>query len=201
MAYGKYDLAPVQIQWLMYQLVCGIHYLHSLGVMHRDLAPTNVLVNKTLELKICDLGFARTTATIGPNDVGLSREAVTQYWRAPEVELSVGGYTKAIDMWAIGVIFADMLAKRPLLHSKSVKELLTKQVALVGKPDDETVERMATEKYNRQHKYFLLRMEAPAEPYDLSKLFSTPANDAEKSLWGAGLDLLKKLLVFDPRSA
>jgi len=37
-AYGKYDLAPVQIQWLMYQLVCGVHYLHSLGVMHRDLA-------------------------------------------------------------------------------------------------------------------------------------------------------------------
>lgn len=56
-----------------------------------------MLVNKTLELKICDLGFARTTATIGPNDVGLSREAVTQYWRAPEVELSVGGYTKAIN--------------------------------------------------------------------------------------------------------
>lgn len=53
-------------------------------------------MNKTLELKICDLGFARTTATIGPNDIGLSREAVTQYWRAPEVELSVGGYTKAI---------------------------------------------------------------------------------------------------------
>jgi hypothetical protein len=33
-----------------------------------------------------------------------------------------------LDMWAVGVIFADMLAKRPLLHSKSVKELLTKQV-------------------------------------------------------------------------
>lgn len=133
-------------------------------------------------------------------------------------------------MWAVGVIFADMLAKRPLLHSKSVKELLTKQVgpgqpatatlkrlrctlanpypflpfspqqkvALVGKPDDETIERMATANYNRQHKHFLLRMEPPVEPYDLSKLFSTPQNDAEKSLWAAGLDLLKKLLVFDP---
>jgi hypothetical protein len=33
-------------------------------------------------------------------------------------------------MWAVGVIFADMLAKRPLLHSKSVKELLTKQVRI-----------------------------------------------------------------------
>lgn len=101
-------------------------------------------------------------------------------------------------MWAIGVIFADMLAKRPMLHSKSVKELLTKQVALVGKPDDETIERMATANYNRQHKYFLQRMEAPTETYDLSKLFSTPANDAEKSLWAAGLDLLSKVLVFDP---
>ena len=132
-------------------------------------------------------------------------------------------------MWAVGVIFADMLAKRPLLHSKSVKELLTKQVrkdahihthvdlclpferfderhspnrntqvALVGKPDDETIERMATANYNRQHKHFLLRMEPPTEAYDLSKLFSTPANDSEKALWAAGLDLLKKLLVFDP---
>lgn len=68
----------------------------------------------------------------------------------------------------------------------------------MGKPDDETIERMATPNYNRQHKHFLLRMEPPAEPYDLSKLFSTPQNDAEKSLWAAGLDLLKKLLVFDP---
>lgn len=101
-------------------------------------------------------------------------------------------------MWAVGVIFADMLAKRPLLHSKSVKELLTKQVALVGKPDEETIERMATANYNRQHKYFLQRMDAPTETYDLSKLFSTPANDSEKALWAAGLDLLKKLLVFDP---
>lgn len=134
--YGKYDLTPVQVQWLMYQLVCGLHYLHSMGVMHRDLAvseatytpptrhttltdghglmmtllplvcgccmwlvvcqPTNILVNKNLELKICDLGFARTTAPLGPHDVNLSREAVTQYWRAPEVELSVGGYTQAL---------------------------------------------------------------------------------------------------------
>lgn len=58
--------------------------------------PTNILVNKNLELKICDLGFARTTAPLGPHDVNLSREAVTQYWRAPEVELSVGGYTQAL---------------------------------------------------------------------------------------------------------
>jgi serine/threonine protein kinase len=102
-------------------------------------------------------------------------------------------------MWAVGVIFADMLAKRPLLHSKSVKELLTKQVALVGKPDDATIERMATANYNRQHKYFLQRMDPPKEPYNLAKLFSTPANDAERGLWAAGLDLLQKLLVFDPK--
>lgn len=65
--------------------------------------PTNILVNKNLELKICDLGFARTTAPLGPHDVNLSREAVTQYWRAPEVELSVGGYTQALGKLSIHV--------------------------------------------------------------------------------------------------
>ena len=102
------------------------------------------------------------------------------------------------DIWAAGVIFADMLAKKPIMHSKSVKELLTKQVALLGKPDDETIDRMATANYNRQYKYFLLRMEEPAGPFDLSKLFPPPTNEAESNLWAQGLDLLQKILVFDP---
>lgn len=104
----------------------------------------------------------------------------------------------ASDIWAAGVIFGDLLTRKPLLASKSVTELLTKQVALVGKPDDATIERIATQRCNRQNKQFLLRMEPPATPPNLAKLFP-PAKDAqEASLWAAGLDLIQKMLVFDP---
>jgi hypothetical protein len=77
-------------------------------------------------------------------------------------------------------------------------DLLTKQVALLGKPDDEVVERMATANYNRQMKHFLMRMEPPEQPFDLSKFFPAPNNDNERVLWEHGLDLLKGLLCWDP---
>ena len=49
----------LHIQYFMYQLCCGIAYVHSAGVIHRDLKPANVLVNADCSLKICDFGLSR----------------------------------------------------------------------------------------------------------------------------------------------
>ena len=54
----------LHIQYFMYQLCCGIAYVHSAGVIHRDLKPANVLVNADCSLKICDLSALAHTATL-----------------------------------------------------------------------------------------------------------------------------------------
>ena len=43
----------------MYNLLCGINYLHSAGVIHRDIKPGNILVTQDCTAKICDFGLAR----------------------------------------------------------------------------------------------------------------------------------------------
>ena len=43
------------------QLACGLHTLHSNGILHRDVKPANVLINADGDVSITDLGLARRT--------------------------------------------------------------------------------------------------------------------------------------------
>ncbi|GBE59664.1 cell-cycle-associated kinase MAPK [Babesia ovata] len=50
------------IRLLIYNLLCGVNYLHAVGIYHRDLKPANCLVNRDCSVKICDFGLARTVS-------------------------------------------------------------------------------------------------------------------------------------------
>lgn len=58
------DLSEVNIQVIMYSLLCGVNYMHSAGIIHRDLKPANVLVNEDSRAKICDFGLSRQVADL-----------------------------------------------------------------------------------------------------------------------------------------
>jgi len=88
----------------------GIHYIHSANVIHRDLKPNNLLVNKNCNLKIADLNLARKFENIHH----ITEYVVTRWYRAPEILLSTADYTKAIDIWSIGCIFAELLGRTPI---------------------------------------------------------------------------------------
>jgi cyclin-dependent kinase 8/11 len=110
------------VKSLLYQILDGIHYLHTNWVLHRDLKPANILVmgegNERGRVKIADMGFARLfNAPLKPL-ADLDPVVVTFWYRAPELLLGARHYTKAIDIWAIGCIFAELLTSEPIFHCR-----------------------------------------------------------------------------------
>ena len=53
-----------QVKFFLYQIVCGVRYLHSANVLHRDLKPANILVNEDCTIHICDFGLSRSYASL-----------------------------------------------------------------------------------------------------------------------------------------
>lgn len=84
-------LSDAHYQSFVYQTLCGLKYIHSAAVLHRDLKPGNLLVNADCELKICDFGLARGfEADPDMAAQGFMTEYVaTRWYRAPEVQLSL----------------------------------------------------------------------------------------------------------------
>ncbi|XP_047127485.1 cyclin-dependent kinase 8 isoform X1 [Hydra vulgaris] len=110
------------VKSLLYQILDGIHYLHANWVLHRDLKPANILVMgdgfERGTVKIADMGFARLfNAPLKPL-ADLDPVVVTFWYRAPELLLGARHYTKAIDIWAIGCIFAELLTSEPIFHCR-----------------------------------------------------------------------------------
>ncbi len=57
---SKLHLDPRQVRKIMYNLMIGLNYVHSAGVLHRDIKPGNLLINKDCSVRICDFGLARS---------------------------------------------------------------------------------------------------------------------------------------------
>ena len=89
-------MTDAHFQSFIYQILCGLKYIHSANVLHRDLKPGNLLVNADCELKICDFGLARGFSVDPEENAGYMTEYVaTRWYRAPEIMLSFLSYTKA----------------------------------------------------------------------------------------------------------
>jgi mitogen-activated protein kinase 1/3 len=106
--------------------------MHSANVVHRDLKPSNILANKNCDLKICDLGLGRggikeeddeeqdKQAQQTNNDQQLTEYVITRWYRAPEVILCPSEYSKAVDIWSVGCIFAELLGRQPLFPGMKI---------------------------------------------------------------------------------
>ncbi|KAI9365638.1 kinase-like domain-containing protein [Pilaira anomala] len=101
-SYGG-DIDVITLKQLMYQLLKGIAFCHAHRVLHRDLKPQNLLINKKGELKLGDFGLARA---YGIPVRSYSHEVVTLWYRAPDVLMGSRQYSTSIDLWSAGCIFA-----------------------------------------------------------------------------------------------
>ncbi|HEY9069015.1 MAG TPA: protein kinase, partial [Candidatus Ozemobacteraceae bacterium] len=90
---------------LMLQLFEGMAACHAKGLIHRDLKPSNIMVTRSGLLKVLDFGIARSSA-------GMTRAGVvlgTPAYMAPEQCLGVPNLTAATDVYAMGVIFWELI--------------------------------------------------------------------------------------------
>nr|KJB75573.1 hypothetical protein B456_012G047600 [Gossypium raimondii] len=110
-------LPPSLIQSFLFQLCKGVAHCHSHGVLHRDLKPQNLLLDKEKGiLKIADLGLGRAFTVPLKS---YTHEIVTLWYRAPEVLLGSTHYSTAVDMWSVGCIFAEMVRRQALFPGDS----------------------------------------------------------------------------------
>ncbi|CAK7243782.1 MAG: cyclin-dependent protein kinase [Sporothrix thermara] len=117
----RHPIPPATIRSIMFQLLNGCQYLHTHWVLHRDLKPANIMVTSSGQVKIGDLGLARLFYKPLHSLFSGDKVVVTIWYRAPELLLGSRHYTPAIDMWAIGCIFAELLSLRPIFKGEEAK--------------------------------------------------------------------------------
>lgn len=147
--YSHQKLSDEHIQYFVYQILRGLKYIHSADVIHRDLKPSNVLMDSNCDLKICDFGLARGIHTIeegeeGENAAALTEYVVTRWYRAPEIMLGNTSYTKAVDVWSVGCIFAEILGRKPFMPGDDYMHQLQLIAKTVGTPSEEKLRKFVT---------------------------------------------------------
>ncbi|KAH3662549.1 hypothetical protein OGAPHI_005801 [Ogataea philodendri] len=180
-------LTDSHYQSFVYQILCGLKYIHSADVLHRDLKPGNLLVNADCELKICDFGLARGYSNDPEKNQGFLTEYVaTRWYRAPEIILSFQGYTKAIDMWSVGCILAELLGGSTIFKGKDYVDQLNEILKIIGTPNEQTMQSI---KSSRAQAYVRSLPYMPKVPFETVYPHANPL----------AIDLLNRMLTLNPQ--
>ena len=128
-------LPPQLVKSYLYQITSAIRYCHSKRILHRDLKPQNLLIDKSGVIKLADFGLARA---FGVPIKTLTHEVLTLWYRAPEILLGQKEYSTPVDIWSLGLIFFEMAHRKPLFAGDSEIDQIFKIFQMHGTPNEKT---------------------------------------------------------------
>jgi len=212
--FTRQKFTDLHVKYIMYQILNGLHNMHSMEIIHRDLKPSNILIDGNCKINICDFGLSKlsqTNTVSSPTNETESSNAldttniVTRWYRAPEVILLSNKHTSKLDIWSAGCIMAELLSLQ-LKHSNHVLFQGKSCFPISGKDDSH-------QNSDDQLNVIFNVLGTPsiedineidnltAKLY-LSNILTKSAINLELKYKDANpiaIDLLKKLLVFNPK--
>jgi glycogen synthase kinase 3 beta len=128
---AKQQIPILIVKIYAYQMLRALHYIHSIGICHRDIKPQNVLVDPSdHSLKICDFGSAKKLIKGEPNVAYIC----SRYYRAPELIFGATEYNFQIDVWSTGCVIAELVLNHPLFPGESAVDQLVEIIKILGTP-------------------------------------------------------------------
>lgn len=178
------------LKHMLHQILSAVDHIHDKWYLHRDLKTSNILVHKSGRIAVCDFGLARKYQL--PLKA-LTQMVITLWYRPPELLFGANVYGPEVDMWSVGCIFAELIAKKALLQGQGELDQINKIFELLGTPSEEKWPGFTS---LPNAKIFRWRSK------DGSKLRETfPVNSfslGQAFLDGNGFNLLSRLLALDP---
>ncbi|KAJ1938996.1 kinase that interacts with cdc31p, partial [Linderina macrospora] len=109
------------ISSIMYGVLLALDYLHSSGIMHRDIKAANILVTQDGIVQLCDFGVARQVMQASAKSYSF---VGTPYWMAPEVIQNGRMYDFKADIWSLGITAYEITTGAPPYADEDPKRAL-----------------------------------------------------------------------------
>jgi len=192
-------LQDIHKQYITWQALKALKYMHSAELLHRDMKPSNLLLNSDCLMKVADFGLARSLRNKADerdareqnmhNSV-LTDYVATRWYRAPEILLGSVDYKFGVDMWALGCIIGEMINGKPVFPGSSTMNQLERIFELTGFREIEKVAPGSPYRSSLLEQIKgTIKIREGNEDERWRRTFPTASADA--------LDLLRKLLSLD----
>lgn len=122
------------IKRIALMLLRALWHCHSHSIVHRDVKPSNVLIDRSGVAKLSDFGLARVCT---PNE-DLSHQVSTRWYRAPELLFASRHYDFSVDIWSAGAVIAEMWTLSPFFPGANDIDQIFRVFQVMGTPSKQS---------------------------------------------------------------